>query len=469
MMKICLRARKFLFVLVLLNLYFYSTAQSFIRPAFFVENTIKTSAGENPPYFSVANHHGIFSAEKNAILARTGLQQHFDTSKNLSLGYDLDLIYRYDSQHRFWVQQANARIKIYFIVLQGGTAETTYGNQDELLSSGAYLFSGNARPIPELKISTQDYVVVPFTKNLLEFKGGMAHGWFGNEDQYVTGAYLHHKYAYIRIGERKFRFSVSLGLHHAAMWGGKSPNNGRLPDDWSAFGSVILGKMGNSSGPVNEQINAIGNHLASYSIGIDYKMDQQKLHFYWQTMLEDKNGRVGLDWKNKGDGLWGISLHRPIIAKGIQRVMLEFFNSTSQSGDTARSGNDNYFNNYLYQSGWTYHRMTIGTPLITSPIFTNRTPEMWNFLDNNSIRALIGGMIYKIDEKTITVRMAFTKNFGSKNKPYTPPKHQVYTAIEYDYPSSRFENLLFSWQAAFDMGSHLGNNAGLMVKIRKNF
>ena len=166
MVKICLRARKFLLVLVLLNLYFYLTAQSIIRPDFFVENSIKTSTGENPPYFSVANHHGIFSEEKNAILARTGLLQHIDTSRNLSVGYDLDLIYRYDSQHQFWVQQANARFKIYFIMLQGGTAETTYGNQDELLSSGAYLFSENARPMPRIQISTQDYVVVPFIGDL---------------------------------------------------------------------------------------------------------------------------------------------------------------------------------------------------------------------------------------------------------------------------------------------------------------
>lgn len=469
MVKICLRARKFLFVLVLLNLYLYSIAQSFIRPTFFLENVTKTATGEHPPYFSVSNQHGIFSEEKNAILFRSGLLHTMDTSKNLALGYGLDAIYRYDLQHTFWVQQAYASLKAYFLIFQGGMIEETFGNQDETLSSGAYLFSENARPIPRIEVSTNDYVVVPFSGNLVELKGGISHGWFGEEDQYVTGAYLHHKYAFIRVGERRFRFSVNLGFHHAAMWGGVSPDSGKLPSNLNTFGSVFTGKMGNNSGPVNEQKNAVGNHLGSYSLGIDYKMDHQKLRFYWQTMLEDKNGRVGVDWKNKGDGLWGIAIINTDHPNGLQKIILEFFNSTSQSGDTAQSGNDNYFNNYLYKSGWTYHKMTIGTPLITSPIFSDRNPKMFNYLDNNSVRAFIAGMLYKINEHQLSFKVTYSRNYGTITLPYDKIRHQFSSVAEYTYHSKRYQNLLFSWQAAFDIGSHLGNNAGLMLKIRKTF
>lgn len=449
--------------------YNVTKAQTIKLPSYILETGGSISTGRQSPFWLVSNQFGKQSVNPVSGFFSAQLKTTEDTSKAFDYDYGMELFDRFDGDNRFWIHQAYFKARLHFMYLRIGKCEETFGNQDELLSSGAYLFSENARPIPRIHVSTNDYVVVPFSANLVEVKGGISHGWFGEKDQYVAGAYLHHKYAHIRFGERRYRFSINLGFHHAVMWGGISPDSGKLPRNWNAFGSVIAGKMGNNTGPVNEQINSIGNHLGSYSIGVDYKMENKTLHFYWQTMLEDKNGRVGIDWKNKGDGLWGISLNRQVYSGGIQRIMLEFFNSTSQSGDPAKSGNDNYFNNYLYRSGWTYHKMTIGTPLITSAIFTNRTPDMENYLDNNSIRALIGGMIYKINERLITIRLAYTKNFGTKSLPYTPPKHQLYSSIEFDYPSLRFENLLFSWQAAFDIGSHLGNNAGLMVKIRKTF
>jgi hypothetical protein len=38
------------------------------------------------------------------------------------------------------------------------------------LSSGSLLYSGNARPIPKVAVSS-DYIPVPFTKGYIEYKG----------------------------------------------------------------------------------------------------------------------------------------------------------------------------------------------------------------------------------------------------------------------------------------------------------
>jgi hypothetical protein len=253
------------------------------------------------------------------------------------------------------------------------------------------------------------------------------------------------------------------------MWGGTSPEFGKLPASWGAYKSVFLGRMKGDLGPDTEMRGVLGNHLASYSLGIDYRLKSYKLKFYWQTILEDKNGRVGVDWKNKGDGLWGISISPPIKVEGINKIILEFFNSTSQSGDIAFSGNDNYFNNGLYRSGWTFREMTIGTPLITSPIFTNRTPEMYYYLDNNCVRAITTGIIYDIYEKQLVAKMTFSRNYGTIERPFNKARGQFFSAIEYTYYSKRYQNLLFSWQGTFDIGSHLGNNAGLLLRLRKTF
>jgi len=141
-------------------------------------------------------------------------------------------------------------------------------------------------------------------------KGGLSHGWFGEKDQYVKNAYLHEKYAFLRIGEKTLPVSVNIGIHHTAMWGGVSPVDtiGKLPSDLNAYSSVFFARMGGDQGPINEQINVLGNHLASYSLGADYKRDNYILSIYWQTFLEDKNGRIGLDRKNRPDGLWDLLL-----------------------------------------------------------------------------------------------------------------------------------------------------------------
>ena len=227
--------------------------------------------------------------------------------------------------------------------------------------------------------------------------------------------------------------------------------------------------MGGDLGPNAEQINVLGNHLGSYSLGISWKKEHFRYRFYWQTFLEDKNGRVGVDWKNKGDGLWGLSMERTDESDGFRKVLFEFFNSTSQSGDPSKSGNDNYFNNYLYRSGWTYHEMTIGSPLITSPLFTERTPEMANYLENNSVRAFIGGIQYQRDKNLITLKLTYSNNYGTISIPYTHIRHQFYSMLEYTIDSKRYRNLSYNLTTALDLGSLLGNNFGVMVKVRKAF
>jgi hypothetical protein len=456
-------------VLLLGNFIAFVSDAQITRPVIHIESDLLVSAGKNPPYFLVSNQQGIFSVERNAFLLRLGMTADFDTSRHISLSYGLDAIYRYDSNHEIWLQQAYVRTKIYFLILQGGFIEESFGNQDDQLSSGPYLYSRNARPIPKIALSTDDYIVFPFTGNLIEINGYFAHGWLGETDQYVKDAYLHQKFFYIRIGEKRFRWSVNFGIHHTVMWGGVSPEYGQLPENCQAYKSVVFGKMKEEMGPVNEQQNAIGNHLASYSLGMDYSLKRYKLRFYWQTMLEDKNGRVGIDWKNKSDGLWGLTIQSLTPRPAFRKLVLEFFNSTNQSGDPSKSGGDNYFNNYLYRSGWTYHKMTIGTPLITSPVFTDRTPEMTDYLDNNRIRAISAGMLFQANAKQLYFKFIYSRNYGTVALPYSSPQDQIYSTAEYTYFSKRYRDLSFSWQAALDLGSHLGNNAGLLLKIRKTF
>jgi hypothetical protein len=466
-----LKILKWIFFITLIAFAKTSTLAQTNKPEIFLETDFMAGLGKYAPYWTISNKHGIYSTEKKLALIRAGIKTRPDTSKLISFSYGLDVINRYDSNYKIWLQEAYAEIKFSFLLLKGGLFEESYGNQDTQLSTGAYLWSGNARPMPKIILCSNDFVTVPFTYNFLEVNGGLSHGWFGEKDQYVKNTYLHQKYAYIRIGEKKLPVSINLGIHHTAMWGGTSPDStaGTLPTDIHAYSSVFFARIGGDQGPVNEQINVLGNHLASYSLGIDLKLENFKISTYWQTMLEDKNGRIGLDRKNRADGLWGIVLSSKDSSVFLQKIVVEFFNSRNQSGDPLKSGNDNYFNNYLYKSGWTYREMTIGTPLITSPIYSNRDPSLYNYLDNNCITAINMGALSKIKDKKISLNFTYSMNYGTISIPYENMKSQLYSGIGFTYPSKKFQNLIITWQGALDVGTLLGNNVGLLIKIHKTF
>jgi hypothetical protein len=64
-----------------------------------------------------------------------------------------------------------------------------------------------------------------------------------------------------------------------------------------------------------------------------------------------------------------VSLNRLQLFK-IKKIVVEFMNSKSQGGEPdakiTPSGDEDYYNNYLYERGWTYHGENLGNPLFTS-------------------------------------------------------------------------------------------------------
>ncbi|NJO69307.1 MAG: capsule assembly Wzi family protein [Bacteroidetes bacterium] len=154
--------------------------------------------------------------------------------------YGIDIVNRYSSKNLLYLHQGYGKLRVGFMTLQGGLIEERFGNQDSTLSSGGLLWSGNARPMPKVTLLVPKYTAVPFSKGYLEFMGGMSHGWFG-KNQFVNGAYLHHKYFYVQAGG-KLPVHIHYGLHHFAQWGGVSKDSriGKLPSGWGNFKKCLL-------------------------------------------------------------------------------------------------------------------------------------------------------------------------------------------------------------------------------------
>ena len=100
----------------------------------------------------------------------------------------------------------------------------------------------------------------------------------------------------------------------------------------------------------------------------------------------------------------------------INQFLYEHINTMNQSGAFGATdstyGWDNYYNHYIYQSGWTYYNKVIGNPLFT--LGSNKGSYSDGvYIINNRIKAhhlgLKGAFTKKINYKIL---FTYSQNFG---------------------------------------------------------
>lgn len=406
-----------------------------------------------------------------------------------------------------FLQQAYAGIRFHFLQFTAGRMERTLGTTAGELSSGSLALSQNARPMPMLLISVPEYTDVPFTKGYLQFKGTYAHGWFG-EERFMTNALLHEKSFYLRGGGKKAK--IYAGLVHLVVWGGEHPTFGEAPASFDDYLRVISSSAGvnlNADGgnPIyGEQKNVLGDNLGIFDFGAESSLGFADLLLYYQIPYADWSGTRF--WRNK-DQLAGISLKNKTDFQYISGFAYEYLNTKFQSGPgfTDPQGNDpndnfgydyggrdNYYNNYLYRSGWTYQDRILGTPLFFTkarmqyyvPGFEDPDINRFDFnIVNNRIIAHHFGIKGRISPQIEYGFLAtFSKNYGtygglnggigrweSITNPdleyaFKPPLRQNYFLLEVTTPLLQ-RKLELHTSIAVDRGE-LTNNFGIMAGLR---
>lgn len=468
--------KKIPYLIILLSIGFSLNIHSQIIkiPTYNIETGAAISGGTRTPFWLLSNQYGLLTPHKFNSWLKAGFHSQMDSSKTIDYDYGLDLVNRYSNQYDIYMHQAYFRLKWKFLRLQVGSIEEKFGNQDPELSSGGIMWSGNARPMPKVTILVPAYTKVPFTKGYLEFKAGISHGWF-DDNEYIKNFYLHHKYAYLRLGG-KLPVNVHYGFHHFAQWGGitSDPTIGQLPSGLSDFFKVFLVKGGNGSTttPWEESANRVGNHIGSENFGFDVKLKKYTINGYWQTIFEDNSG---LHHRNIADGLWGISIHSVNKDRIVNGFLYEFIRTTDQSGSThdpsidnpRGGGNDNYFNHGFYLKGWTSHEMTIGTPFITSPIVIrgNAVFRGTSYLLNNKVKGHHLGLSGTYKKLDYSIMYSFIMNYGTNDVPAYWEQNSLLlkTTLKQVLP--------WGLDAAINIGidnSQLyGNNTGIMISLIK--
>lgn len=455
-------------------------SQAFKKPDYSLETGASFSTGKQTPFWLLSNQYGLLTPNKFNGWLKADLHTQL-SKKNIDYDYRLELLNRYSNKNELYVNQAYARLKLYFINIQAGSMEETFGNQDSSLSSGGLLWSGNARPMPKISIMVPNYTKIPFTFGLLEFKGGISHGWFG-EEPFVNKAWLHHKFGYIQLGG-KLPVHIHYGIHHFAQWGGKTVNGGQLPDTWDDFKKVFFAKSGGNGSPESDSLNALGNHIGSRNFGIDIDLRKVEMGLYWQTIFEDGSGKA---YRNIKDGLWGFDLHTKDKNRLVSGFVYEFINTTDQSGSIPEvwilngveytypieggeyyqtGGNDNYFNNGIYQFGWTYKNMTLGTPFITSPVIPIEGQGI--YLKNNKVTGHHFGIEGIFKDIMYKFFYTYYLNFGSNNGSYNPNKPQNSILLQTFLSNKLPWGIDVSAKIGIDIGRMYGNNLGIQVSLIK--
>lgn len=460
---------KILIVCFVLVTVYNSTAQIIKLPSYVLESGASISSGRQNPFWFVSNQFGRQSVKPASGFLSAQVAALDDTSRNIDYTYGLELFDRFDGDNEFQVHQAYFKLKLHFLQFRIGKCEESYGNQDSILSSGSALWSKNARPMPKVATGTNGYVNVPCTKGYLKLNGLLSHGWFG-EDGYVKNVYLHHKYLYLKLGG-SLPVNITWGLQHYAMWGGKDPVLGTMPKNLDAYMRVFFNQRGNPDNPNTSEydtLNRLGNHLGSRNYAIDIRLQRVKISVYYQTIFEDNSGFKKHFMR---DGLWGIVLKKRDNDNIFNSILYERFYSMYQSGSLKpdhnlwSTGFDNYFNHFLYRSGWTYHGYTIGSPFITSPVLND---EKSTGITNNRVIAHHIGIAGKINVVNYRILATWSRNYGTYPAPFAETRHSgsLFFQFSNDYTRSKgFETVL---QFGLDRGEMYGNNMGIGVIVRKH-
>lgn len=502
---------------------------------YFAGVSMLTTDGENTPFWLTANRQGVTSANRNSYHGRYGLE-YGGTLKNPAFSYKAvgDIVTAHNNNADFFVQQLYADFSWRWLTLSIGSKERfsetrTHATQFDgtlfdgnlvnryfpglhlvpqtMLSSGGLSYSGNSRPIPQLRLEIPEYIAFPGTKEWLKIRGHVAYGYFtdgsfqqdfsrGNDITiYGKNIIYHSKAGFVQIGKaEKFPLLFEGGLEMYTQFGGDLYTHGgglklsmpnTLKDYWKAF----IPLSGSGDTPEVEQTNISGNQMGSWHAAFTVPLEEIEFRVYGEHLFEDfsqlfffeyqsdRHGERNVIYYPWKDMLYGIRIvNKSRKLPFITAVQYEYFTTRDQSGavyhdpsdyfDEQMDGCDNYYNHAIYP-GWHHWGMGIGNPLIVSPAYNKNNSLKFqgnriiahNFGVNGTLECLSLPLAYRL-------QYAYSENWGTYANPFNSIKYSTSLLGEFTYAPSGNE-WLGSIAIAYDKSTFIGDNVGVMFTLTK--
>ena len=486
-----------LFILSLLIAPCYVHAQLSTNTHYRFEGFVSAASGDNTPFWIVNHSWGMVPLKANNYYVRGGIfhEQKIDKNWNFSLGVDIAASTSTHAYDKAWLQQIYGTLNYKSFRMRIGLQEDYSSLLDPYLSSGDLSLSNNARPVPQLKLSLSDFVLVPFTEGVLYIKGDFAMGKYldGNylerttqtRYRYSKNVVLHNKSIYFRFGnfEREDDLRFTFGLNHQVQWGGEiyEPNEGgvtNVPQGFQEFISIFLAGAGGDSSTGLSQLYVEGNHAGDWLFKLDYKATADIYSIYLQNFFEDGSGMA---FESFPDMLLGFQYKKgaPGLLTGL---VLEYINMKKQTGpihfnldmddthDKVRNkgnGNDDYYNNWDYQQGRSYYGRSLGSPLFLSPEYNS--DGRINFKDNRFTAFHIGMEGYLHPDWEYRLLASYGKGYGRYYVPFSKVKTGFAAGMDLIYTFPQITGLDIKVSVGFDQGDFFhGDTFGGAVTIRKS-
>lgn len=439
------------------------------------------SLGEQLPFWFTANQQGIFEHENGTYqLGEIEIDKTFNAENDLSITYGAYYVYANGATNYQQLNEWYGGIKYKSFYLKAGAfAEETLF--DGLSSTNGNIdWSNNARPMPRIRIATDDYISLPFGHNSkfwndVTFKGIYDEGFLNDDSRYVKNVHLHHKAFFLRkpINSREH---VSIGAEHYSMWGGVSPKYGEFPG-FKSYLRVILPLPGSPDAPNYDQIYFAGNSLGLFYL--DYQKQYPSGTF---TMyLNHPWDHVPIIIHNIFDNLIGFNfkLNKQCF---ISNILVEMINTNDQGGVMhVRDPWDpiqwyeRLFRHGEYKSGFSYENRIIAAPFFSPMVIVDGV----NYGTGNNRVSLFHAAVQGYFWSNFSWKYFFSyyRNFG------TYQGGQAYDAVNpgyFDMGRHKFSQLLevkyevpktgihLSVAGASDNG-HWDNLYGLRFKLEKTF
>jgi hypothetical protein len=359
------------------------------------------STGDRLPFWMYSNQRGRVYEETNVSSRFAGKLVYLDDFKDLYLEAGAGILFLDGTSKNVVADEIYGRFQSYLIQITLGRKQRPALYNGLSATNENILRSLNTRPLPGLQLNTNG-IIFPFSyQKGLGFEASWEEYIMENE-RYMQEARLHHK------GFRLvYRFAedsqVKLGFQHFAQWGGTNPE-GNQPVLTRKYSDAISIKHPSQ------------HHLTSYEVNIARNFRDFKLELIYNHIATDQSGRR---FGNTPDGRYGIFYKTHDPDQIINSAIYEFYYTQHQSYD--RGGwVDNYFNHFIYRSGWSYLDRVIGTPFFTYD------PEADKIINNKftSHHVGIGGQ-FSTYFKSYPYRLlfSFSKNDGIYERRYRPKQN----------------------------------------------
>ncbi|MDE5653350.1 MAG: capsule assembly Wzi family protein [Muribaculaceae bacterium] len=454
------------------------------------ESTASLAGGDNTPFWLTNNTQGLGSLKKNNLRLRASIFKDMDRTNRFSWGAGVDLVGGYRQQSPFAIHQLYGEIRYRCLDLLVGQKELQGELSNPRLSSGNLLYSGNARPIPQIRAGIFDYADIWGLRGWLGIKGYIAFGMFTDskwvrewdrDGVYAQNVKYHSKGLWLRNGNTKvFPLQFEVGIEMATQFGGwcywRDPDGNiqrvDMPGGFKSIVKAFVPMPGGSNTINGEQTNVEGNFLGNWTYALSWLPDgaDWAVKAYFQHMFEDHSMLyVEYPWH---DGLWGVEAKLP-RNRVVSNIVYEFLYMKDQTGPVywdktdqipaQVSGRDNYYWHQLY-GAWQHWGEIIGNPMILSPIYNDGTMLLRS---TRIIGHHLGFEGQPLNELSYRVLASYQRSWGTYKNPLPEVADNFSFLLETTWRPRR----LAGWEGKFsfglDTGNLIGRSAGVQITISK--